>query len=140
MFVSVKPSLGTEMPSRPMILVFVYIVVATVGSAWANLSLKSTMRSWKADAASMDRMLTASSAFDEARAARILQGFAADSRSLLARVTGTNAQARDVKARFEQFSADAQSASEAVASREKTRARYAQLRADCRSCHDVYAN
>ena len=46
-------------PMRTTILVFSSIVAVTCGSAWANLSLKSTMRSWKAEAATMDRMLIA---------------------------------------------------------------------------------
>ena len=127
-------------PMRTTILVFSSIVAVTSGSAWANLSLKSTMRSWKAEAATMDRMLIGSATLDAAEAARILQGFAADSQTLAARMTGTSAQARDVKARFEKFSGDVQSAIEAVASRDRMKARYSQLRADCRSCHDVYAN
>jgi cytochrome c556 len=125
---------------RTRVLVVSLVVAATAGSASANSSLKPTMRSWKADAATMDRMLTGSSAFDVADATRILQSFAADSQSIAARVNGTSAQARDVKARFEKFSGDVQSAIEGVASREKMKARYSQLRADCRSCHGVYAN
>lgn len=128
------------MSIRTNILIFSLIVAATAGSAWANSSLKSTMRSWKTDAATMDRMLIGSGAFDDAEAARILQSFAADAQSIAAGANGTSAQARDVKARFEKFSGDVQSAVEGVASREKMKARYSQLRADCRSCHDVYAN
>ena len=88
----------------------------------------------------MDRMLIGSGSFDATEAARILRGLAADSQTLAARMTGTSAQARDVRARFEKFSRDVQSAIEAVASRDGMKTRYSQLRADCRSCHDVYAN
>jgi cytochrome c556 len=127
-------------PMRPTTLILTLIVAATGGSAWANSSLKSTMRSWKAEAATMDRMLIGGTAFDSAEAERILHGFEADSQALIARMSGTSVQARDVRVRFEKFSSDVQSAIETVGSREKMKARYAQLRIDCRSCHDVYAN
>ena len=128
------------MPVRLSILAFVLIFAATAGSAWASLSLKSTMRSWKADAATIDRMLIGSGAVDAAEASRILQGLSDDAQSIANRVTGTSAQARDVKVRFEKFAGDARSALAGAASRDKLKATYAQLRADCRSCHDVYAN
>ncbi len=115
-------------------------VVATAGSAWASVSLRSTMRSWKADAATLDRLSTGSGPFDDAQAARVPQSLADDARSIAAGVTGAGAQARDVKVRFEKFAGDAHSAIDGSASREKLKASASQLRADCRSCHDVYAN
>ena len=128
------------MSVRLSILAFGLIFAATAGSAWASLSLKSTMRSWKSDAATMDRILTGSGTFDAAEAARILQGLAVDAQSLAARVNATSGQARDVKIRFEKFSSDAHLAIEGSASRDRMKAGFSQLRADCRSCHDVYAN
>jgi len=127
------------MPIRTTILVFSLIVAAALGSAWASASLKSTMRSWKADAATLDRMLTGSSAFDEAEAARVLHRLDADAQAIIARVSGTSAPARGVKSRFEKFSADVRSTIESVGSRDELKARYLQLRAECRACHDIYA-
>ena len=117
-----------------------FLAAGVAGLASGSTSLKSTMRGWKGDAAAIERMLVGGGAFDSAEAERILRGFAADSQSIVARISGSNTEARDVKARFGRFFQDAQSAVEAAPSRDKLKTAYSALRADCRSCHDVYNN
>jgi cytochrome c556 len=98
------------------------------------------MRTWKADAGTLEKMTVGAVALDRAEATRLLQGFIADSQALAARARGSSAEAADIKARFEAFATDAQLAIEAIRADDKVKSRYLQLRADCRSCHDVYAN
>ena len=118
----------------------VVLLAGAASAAWASSPLKSTMRTWKANAATIDRMMNGASPFDQAEAGRIIQGFATDSRALAARVGGASAQAHDIKARFESFSLTAQAATGDASSRDKIKVQYSKLRADCRSCHDAYAN
>jgi cytochrome c556 len=71
---------------------------------------------------------------------RILQAFIADSQDLGARASGAGAQAQDIRARFASFEANAKAALDAVSAEDQVRKRFAQMRGECRSCHDVYAN
>lgn len=115
-------------------------VLAGAGSLDAAGGLKSAMRTWKADAAALDRMELGSVVFDEAEAIRLLQGFVDQSSALASSASGRGAEAADIKARFLTFGADAQSTIEALRSGDRAKARYSQLRAQCRSCHDLYRN
>jgi len=54
--------------------------------------------------------------------------------------TSANAQAQDIKSRFASFEAMAKSALDAVSAEDQLRKRFAQMRGQCRSCHDAYAN
>jgi cytochrome c556 len=71
---------------------------------------------------------------------RILQTFIADSQDLGARASGASAQAQDIKARFTSFESKAKAALDTVEAEDQVRKRFAQIRGECRSCHDVYAN
>jgi hypothetical protein len=125
---------------KPTSLVFVLIALfCTVGVASAA-RLKSIMHDWKADAATAERILAGGGSFDETEMNRILQSFITDSQEIEARASGASAQANDIKGRFANFESDAKSAREAIGAKDQFRRRFAQLRGDCRSCHNVYAN
>ena len=110
------------------------------GAAAAAPRLKAIMHDWKANAASAEQMLAGRGAYDSAEMSRILQNFVAGSQDLGARATGASAQAQDIKARFASFEAKAKAALDAVEAQDQMRKRFAQMRGECRSCHDVYAN
>jgi cytochrome c556 len=95
------------------------------------------MHDWKADVADAEGLI--GGGYDAAKMTGVLNAFVAGSDELQARAGG-GAQGADIKARFVKFSADAQSALDAVGSKDRVGARLRVLRADCRSCHDVYAN
>ncbi len=118
----------------------ILILIAGAGALYADVPLKATMRAWKADAGTLEQMAVAPATLDKDEAARLLQGFGADSQSLAARVRGSSAEATDIKARFAAFAADAQRAAAAIRAGDDLKPRLSKLRADCRSCHDAYAN
>jgi cytochrome c556 len=122
---------------RTATLLALPIILLQAGPICAGAPLKSAMRTWKADAATLDRMST-SGAIDGSEAARLLADLSAGSQALASNVRGTSAEARDLKARFVRFAADAQSTSDAVRTNDKANIRYGQLRAQCRSCHRLY--
>jgi cytochrome c556 len=106
----------------------------------AGPSLKSIMKSWKAKANATAQMLNGGSPYDEAAARDTLQVFVADSQAVGARLTGATAANRDIKMRFEKFSADATAALSLLGAGEKLKPSYAKMISECKSCHDQYAN
>jgi cytochrome c556 len=126
--------------SRMALGLAMLILIAGAGALYADVPLKSTMRAWKADAGTLEQMAVVPATLDRGQAARLLQGFVADSQSVAARVRGSNAEATDIKARFAAFAADAQRAVAAIRAGDDMKPRLSKLRADCRSCHDAYAN
>ena len=127
------------MSTRAWVLCLSIALVAAAGSAGAASRLKPIMKGWKADSLRVEASLSAGP-YDQAEAERVLQGFATEAGDIGAAVHGSSAQAQDVKARFAKFAADAQAALASAPARDTLRPRFAQLRAQCRSCHDVYAN
>ena len=120
-----------------------YVVVAflgLLGFAEAAPRLKAIMHEWKADTATAEQMLAGRAPLDQAELSRILEAFVSNSRDLQARATSANAQAQDIKSRFASFEAMAKSALDAVSAEDQLRKRFAQMRGQCRSCHDAYAN
>ena len=113
---------------------------AAAGGAAAAPRLKAIMHDWKANAASAEQLLAGRGAYDQAEMGRILQTFISNSQDLGARAGGAGAQAQDIKARFASFEANAKAALDAVGAEDQARKRFAQMRGECRSCHDVYAN
>jgi cytochrome c556 len=124
------------MRTQTIILAFT-LIAATFGYAWASASLKSTMRSWKSDAATLDRMLDGSALFDEAEVGRIAHRLDDDARVLMARVSGMSGLAPGVKSQFGTFSVDIRSMIKSAGSRDEMKARYLRLRADCVACHNL---
>jgi cytochrome c556 len=116
----------------------VILVVSTGWTMAAGASLKSIMKSWKANAGATAERLSGDS-YDEAAVRTALQEFIADSQAIDARLTGATAANRDIKIRFEKFSADATAAIGLAGAPDQFRASYAKLINDCKSCHDRYA-
>jgi len=126
---------------KPLAVTLVVIALSGVaGAADAAPRLKAIMHDWKAKTASAEQMLAGRTAYDSAEMSRILQAFVSDSQDLGARVSGGGAQAQDVKARFASFESKAKAALDSVEAEDQLRKRFAQMRGECRSCHDVYAN
>jgi cytochrome c556 len=126
------------LPPRVWIICLPIVLVAA-GSSVAASRLKPTMMGWKADSLRVEATLS-TGPFDQAEVESVLRGFASDAANIGASVPGSSAGARDVKARFAKFAADAEAALAVAPARAKLRSRFAQVRADCRSCHSVYAN
>jgi cytochrome c556 len=120
--------------------VVVIALSGLAGGAAAAPRLKAIMHDWKASAASAEQMLAGRGAYDSAEMSRILQSFVSESQDLGARASGSSAAAQDIKARFASFESKAKSALDAVGAEDQVRKRFAQIRGECRSCHDVYAN
>jgi hypothetical protein len=118
-------------------------VAATIAScalAWGSQSLKGTMKAWKAGAQLASQTLDGGGAFDEATARKALEAFVADSRAIDDRLSASTPASRDIKLRFEKFSADAAGALDLIGSRDKFKLGYSRLLGECKSCHDQYAN
>ena len=88
----------------------------------------------------LEGMAAGAAPLDSAEALRLLQEFATDSQATAGRSIVTGADAADIHARFEAFSADARRAGEAIPAGDPLQPHLLRLRADCRSCHDLYAN
>jgi cytochrome c556 len=116
------------------------LLIAGAGALCATTPLQATMRTWNGDATTIDQMVIGARALDKAEATRLLQGFVADSQAAASQAKGTSAEDIDLKSRFEGFAADAKLTIEAIRAGSDVKSRYAQLRADCRSCHDLYAD
>ncbi len=118
------------------LLVVISIFVAATATAEAASYFKATMKAWKADAVSAESML-ADGRVDETEWRRILSTYANEASDYAARLGVTTSARRDMSARFSHFSADAEGlASAGLAGK----ARFWNLRAECKSCHDAYAN
>jgi cytochrome c556 len=116
----------------------IIVLASSVLAMAAGASLKSTMKSWKANANAIAQMLNGN-AYDEAAARKALQAFVDDSQAIDARLTGATPANKDIKLRFERLNADAAAAIETLAVREKFKASFANLISNCKSCHDQYA-
>jgi cytochrome c556 len=116
--------------------------VLLLSGAWtfaAGASLKSIMKSWKADAGATAEMLKGSIPYDEAAARNTLQAFIADSQAIGARLTGATPANKDIKVRFEKFNADAAAAMNLVTANDRFKTSCGRLMSECKSCHDQYA-
>jgi cytochrome c556 len=116
------------------------LLIAGAGALYATTPLQATMRTWNAGAMTIDQMAAGPHALDKAEATRLLKTFVADARAIASRTKGSSANDMDLKSRFEGFAADAQLTIAAIRADDEAKVRYSQLRADCRSCHDVYAD
>jgi cytochrome c556 len=115
-------------------------VVVAAAAPCAAASLKAIMRSWKADRATIERVVSGRTSFDEAALRAILDGFASDARSIEARISAPGERSKDLRGRFVQFETDAAAARAALGPNDRWKPRAAHLIDDCQSCHDVYAN
>ncbi len=106
----------------------------------AGVSVKSVMRSWKVKANATSQMLSGGAHYDEAAIRESLRAFAAEAQAIDERLTGATAANRDMKMRFENFSADATAALDVAAASGQLKPRFARMIGACRSCHDQYAN
>ena len=125
-------------PTHLLLLSFCALI-SMGGLLWASSPLRPIMRGWKSDLADLERMITYNQSFSAPDAQRILGALATDSQSLGDRIKSGAPSAKDLRARFDAFAAQA-SAMAALSSRDALKARYANLRGACRDCHDVYAN
>ena len=123
-----------------VLLLLAAATFAAIASAAAAPRLKPIMRDWKAQANLAERMLSGAVPYDEAELRRILTGMVGDARDVEAGVSGSSAQALDVKSRFSKFEADAAATLQSVAARVGARARFQRVAGDCRSCHDALRN
>lgn len=121
------------------LIVAVALVAAAIGGAWASAPLKATMRDWKAGLGTLDEMTAPGGGFDSPQISRIVNQLSDDAGRLASRLSTSNAQAQDVKRRFEALAADAQSLA-AASHRDAARVKYNALHAGCVSCHDAYAH
>lgn len=117
---------------------FLLVVVAGLsGAAAAGGSVKSIMRSWKQQDRHVSAMLNARH-YDKAAAMQALAAYAAGADDIAGRIKPRSAAARDIKARFQAFSADAKAAE--TAPPQGFRQAYLKTVAHCGACHHRYAN
>jgi cytochrome c556 len=132
--------MGFVVAPRIATLLALPFLIAGAGALWATTPLQATMRTWNAGAMTIGQMVSGAHALDKAEAAQLLKGFIVDAQAIASRTKGTDADAMDLKSRFEGFAADAQLTIQAIRANDKVGVRYAQLRADCGACHDLYAD
>lgn len=125
---------------KPSAILFAVLVFAAAASAVAAPRLRPIMRDWKAQAGHAERILTGAAPYDEAELRRILTGMIRDARDVEAGISGSGAQALDVKNRFSRFEADAAATLQMVGAPSSARARFQRVAGDCRSCHDALRN
>ena len=124
----------------PIIALALSALVAIPVAATAASSLRSIMHGWKADARSMQAMLSGRSAFNDGAIRHMLQTYAAEAGSVAARVHGTTASAQDFKRRFVAFQGQAQTALGDMGRPPALKADFVRLTKDCQSCHDKFNN
>ncbi len=115
---------------RPWLVALVG-AVAVVGSATAAVRVKGVMRDWKSDLNIADDMASGRAKFDPAEMKRILDGYSATASDIAG-----NLKAGDYRARFEKFAGVAAKASGGALTKEGVKGALADLRGQCRSCHD----
>ena len=119
--------------ARVSFLVICLLVLAS--SAQATSKLKATMKGWKADLQTADSLLGGGKTEDAAWQ-RIFASLSADSRDFSSALGSSTAARRDLSARFARLSAEADSLAAGGTDAKK---RFAALRGECTSCHDIYA-
>jgi hypothetical protein len=102
----------------------------------AASGLRDLMHVWRAHARSIRDELNGR--YDETALRADFQGYVADAGQIVARVKPRTAEARDFKARFAAFQADAQTALGDVASGSALANDYLRLMNDCQACHHLY--
>jgi cytochrome c556 len=125
---------------KPAILLLAIGAFTLVASADAAPRLKPIMRDWKTQANQAEQILSGAAPYDQAALRQILTGMVSDARDIEAGISGSSANARAVKDRFSQFETDAAAALQAAAARDRARASFQRVAADCRSCHDALKN
>ena len=118
-------------------LVVISLMAAPL-TADASSALRGIMKSWKKDMRATSPMLSGHSAFDEMTVRETLNAYIADSARLSASITGSSADARDMRQRFVTFGADSQNALSNMGQSKTLRASFARIGDDCQSCHDQY--
>ena len=96
------------------------------------------MHAWRNEARTMHDALSGRSAFNAAGISAALQSYVADAGSMQARIDPRSARARDIRARFAAFQADAQTALRDVQQRPALAADVSRLMNDCQSCPHRY--
>ncbi len=119
-------------------LAVILAIVATPVAAATGL--RGIMKGWKADARTATDILSGRTKFDEAALRAALQNYVDEAGKVAGQVSGQNAEARDFKARFLRFQADAKAALGDAARPPAVKADFSRVAADCESCHNVYAN
>ena len=115
-------------------------LVTSVVAAQSATRLKPMMNDWKANVQRLDAALAEPDRFNAAEVKLALDAFAAGAHEVAQRIKPTSSEAADVKARFLKFADASLAASDAAASSQALKPRYAEVRAACKSCHSVYAN
>lgn len=115
------------------------LLIATAPAALsAATGLRGTMHAWKRDLRSVRSALSGRAPYDEAMTRAALQRYIADAGSIEASINSHSAEARDFKARFGAFQADATAALRDVPQRTALAGDFSRLTNDCQSCHDRY--
>jgi cytochrome c556 len=134
-------SAGTGKTMNLRALVAAGLVLLLSGSlAMGGVSVRGVMRTWKARANGAAQMLNGGARYDEAAMRESMRAFAADARAIGARLTGASSASRDLKQRFDNFSAEATAALDLAAASGQLKPHFVRMIAACRSCHDRYAN
>ncbi|MDR3493827.1 MAG: hypothetical protein P4L82_04435 [Ancalomicrobiaceae bacterium] len=123
-----------------LLTVSLVLAASAATAAYAATSLKTTMKTWKANGAAAADMVSGRTAFNEAELRRILETFINDSKGFETRIKASTAEATDLKARFAKLEADSAAALAVTAQPSQVKGRLSTIFNNCKSCHDVYAN
>jgi len=113
-------------------------VAALPATVSAASGLRGIMKTWRSHQRTTEAMLTGRTGFDPAAIRQMLQRYADEAGQIATASTGQSAEARDIRARFAAFQADARAAQAASDTPQRLKPSFRQVMSDCQSCHDLY--
>lgn len=121
-------------------LILVVLVVLIAAEAFAATGFKPTMKGWREHQKATAEMIKGTAPLDDAAVRAMLTDYIAGAEKLESGLTGSSAEAKDMRQRFSAFRAEAIAAQGAVSNQAALKSHVAKLFNDCKSCHDLYDN
>lgn len=121
-------------------LILVALVVLIAAEAFAASAFKSTMKGWREHQKASAEMIKGTAPLDDAAIRAMLVDYIAGAEKLESGLTGSSAEAKDMRQRFAAFRAEAKAAEGAIGNDAAVKSHITRLFSDCKSCHDLYNN
>lgn len=116
------------------------LIVLIAAEAFAASAFKSTMKGWREHQKATAEMIRGAAPIDTAAIDAMLSDYIAGAEKLESGLTGSNAEAKDMRQRFSAFRAEAAAAQATIGNETALKSHVAKLFNTCKSCHDLYNN
>jgi len=114
-------------------------ILAVPLAARAN-GVSGIMQDWRHNEHAVDAMLAGRTPYDQAALRAAMTLYVADAGGLASRMGGSDADAVDLRQRFNNFAATGQQALGDISQPASLQADFSQMKSQCESCHAVYNN